>query len=315
MAGSGFGAAIATAAQAVHAGACEVALVAHASVAPRPPEIDPLSPRQPMGTGKYPPSSLLDHAALWSRTAGIYPAMAGRYLHDFGAPRELFGLVAINSRANASRNDHAVLRTPLTMDEYLAAEPTCGGLSAFDLDQLVDGADAVVVTSAERARSLARPPVMIHVAAFAEPRHGPVFYEQYADYQELGPWLTADVLWKRSELALPDVDVFYPYDGLTNVAVVWTEAVGYCGPGEAWDFLSQHWDEGERRISVEGRVPFLTNGGHLAEGVNAAGGALVEAVRQLRGEAGERQARDCCVALVAMGSLFHNATALLLRRD
>ena len=90
--------------------------------------------------------------------AAAYAAWASRYLHEYGATREPFGRVAINSRTNAAANPLAAMRTPMTMDDYLAARMIREPLCMLDMDLPVDGADAFVLTTAERARSMPHRP-------------------------------------------------------------------------------------------------------------------------------------------------------------
>ena len=91
-----------------------------------------------------------------------YTAWASRYLYEYGESRDLFGYIALNDRSNARRNPGAVMRKPITMDDYLSARMIRWPLCLFDMDVPVDGADAFIITTAERARDMALPPVLVH---------------------------------------------------------------------------------------------------------------------------------------------------------
>jgi acetyl-CoA acetyltransferase len=109
--------------------------------------------------------------------------------------------------------------------------------------------------------------------------------------------------------------VFLPYDGFTLINLMWIESVGYCGRGEAADFLASHWNHERDRLEIDGRVPMNTHGGNLSEGGTQGSGALREAVRQLRGTTGERQVPDATVALWTPGGFAWNAAAAILRAE
>ena len=243
--------------------------------------------------------------------AVAYTAWASRYLYEYRGTREDFGLVTVNARRNGTKNPLATLRTPITMEEYLGArmirEPFC----MLDMDIPTDGADAFVVTTAERSRSLARPPVLVHAATTGT---APCPAEdQLADLGHHGQHVVAKNLKAKSDLWLDDVDVFLPYDGFTIITLGWIENLGWCGPGEAGDFLRAHWDEATNRVLINGRIPVNPHGGALAEGATRGSGYVREAVRQLRGEAEDRQVPGAKTALVTAGGFFFNSQGLVLR--
>src|SRR5262249_25968061 len=139
---------LSAAVNAVYSGACTTALVVHSLYrvgASRSAATDPFRARMAGGMGGG------GGSRSWQTGSDGYAAFASRYLHDYGGTREDFGLVAINDRSHASRNPHAVMRTPITMDDYLAARVVRWPLGLLDMDLPIDGADAVVVTTAERA--------------------------------------------------------------------------------------------------------------------------------------------------------------------
>lgn len=249
--------------------------------------------------------------SLWGAPA--YAAWADRYLHDFGYGREHLGRIAINSRTNATANENAVYREPLSMAAYLEGRMVRDPLSVYDMDVPVDGADAFVVTTAERARDLPQRPVLFHSATLGHTDYGSE--EQLLDLDHSGQVVAAEALWRKSELELADVDVFYPYEGFSNIALSWFENVGYCGRGEGGSFVADHWSEAEQRILIDGCVPVNTHGGSLSEGGTQGAGHLFEATLQLRGDAGERQVAGAAACLVAAGGHYFNSQAMLLRTD
>jgi acetyl-CoA acetyltransferase len=118
---------------------------------------------------------------------------------------------------------------------------------------------------------------------------------------------------QTSDLWLDDVDVFLPYDGFTIITLGWIENLGWCPPGGAGKWLEANWDGEHDRILVDGRIPVNPHGGSLSEGATRGSGHLREAVVQLRGEAGERQAPGARTALVVPGGFFFNSQGLILR--
>jgi acetyl-CoA acetyltransferase len=255
-----------------------------------------------------------DYAQGWFHAAEPYAGWGLRYLHDFGVPRDVFGLVAINNRSNASRNDRAVLRTPITMDDYMNARMIRYPLGMLDLDIPCDYGEAIVVTTAERAKDLKAKPVYIHATTFGEMEYGTEYYENGRDYTLMSPWVAARTMWAKSDLTVDEVDVFFPYDGFTPISICHTEAHGWCKPGEAYDFFQQHWDKEENRLKVNGRVLFQPSGGSLSQGRGSGFNYFTEAVMQLRGEA-SNQVPDAKVAVASIGSYFHDPTATILRAE
>lgn len=306
-----FTAMVIQATNAIHAGICSTVLAYHATYrtggTSRAAAADPLRARAgPVLNRPDPDPDLVTapvgHAA-WTR----------RYLDEFGATRTHLGFVAVNGRTNAGRNPHAALRDPLTMEEYLAAPPLRAPLSRFDMDYPVDGADAFVLTTAERARDLLHPPVLIHAATqgvLAYPS-----FDQMPDLRHTGQDVAMRHLWGRSDASLPDVDLFLPYDGFTIITLKWFEAAGYCEVGEGGPFVADNWNDAARRVEINGRIPVNTHGGGLSEGGVQGANHVREAVDQLRGQAGARQVTGARTALVALGTFFHNAGAVLLRTE
>ncbi len=233
---------------------------------------------------------------------------ANQYLHRYGATRELFGHVALNGRANAARNPAAIYRDPMTMDDYLSARPITSPFGLYDCDVPCDGSIAVVVSDASVARDLPKPAVRIEAVGTQILER--ISWDQGTLTHEPQVLGQAAHLWTRTSLRPDDVDVALVYDGFTFNAVSWLEALGFCGIGEAKDWI----DDG-RRISLDGDLPVNPHGGQLSEGRTHGFGFVYEAVAQLRHDAGERQVPDAKTAVVTSGGGTPSGVLLLQRYE
>ena len=177
----------------------------------------------------------------------------------------------------------------------------------------IDGGDAFIVTTTERARDLALPPVLINAAVLGQV--APNEEDQTVSLRANGQQVVVDTLKAKSDLWIDDIDVYFPYDGFTPITLNWFENVGWCKPGEAGEFLREHWDAAEGRVLIDGRIPVNPHGGSLSEGATQASGHIREAVHQLQGLAGERQVPDAQRALITAGGFFFNAQGLSLCVD
>ncbi|MBH0779749.1 thiolase C-terminal domain-containing protein [Nocardia bovistercoris] len=249
----------------------------------------------------------------WSMPFGAVSAAhtlaqtAHRHFRKYGTTRETLGWIALNQRANAALNPTAVYRDPMTMADYLSARTITTPFGLYDCDVPCDASIAVVVSAADTAADLAKPPV--RVEAVGTQLMEKIDWDQSTSTHEpqvLGP---AAHLWTRTDLRPSDVDVAALYDGFTFNCVSWIEALGFCGFGEAKDFL-----DGGRNIARDGILPLNTHGGQLSHGRTHGMGLIQEMVTQLRGEAGERQVRGARVGVVSSGGLTPGGV-LLLRSD
>jgi acetyl-CoA acetyltransferase len=314
-----FGFQVIEAVNAVFAGACTAAVVYHSTyraIGSRERHDDPVR-RRAAGLGAYGVVPWKSWSRLPPRDPGTlaggigYASWAQRYLDEFGATRDVYARIALNNRTNAAANENAVMREPITFDDYYAAPMIREPLGLLDLDVPVDGADAFVVTTTERAADLTSRPVLVHAATTGRTAH--CREDQLTSLHDTGQDVVARTLWAKSDLELADVDVFLPYDGFTMISALWIESVGYCARGEAEEFVAQHWDADAHRILIHGRVPVNPHGGNLSEGATQGSGAVREAVVQLRGEADGRQVAGAETALVTPGGIVWNAGGLLLR--
>ena len=242
-------------------------------------------------------------------SAANYLAMcASHHFRRYGTTRETLGWIALNQRANAALNPRAIYRDPLTMDDYLSARMISTPFGLYDCDVPADASVAVIVSAVEAARDLAKPPVLVEAVGTQLTER--VSWEQSTithEPQVLGP---AAHLWSRTSLRPSDVQVAELYDGFSFNCVSWLEALGFCGIGEAKDFL-----DGGKAIARDGGVVALnTHGGQLSAGRTHGMGLVHEAVVQLRGEGGDRQVAGARAAAVSSGGLTPGG-AMLLRRD
>lgn len=301
---------VAAAVSAVAAGLCDTVLAYHAAY--RLPWNtgaawkDPF--RRETGGGPKPLNRAPDSL---SGSVG-YTAWASRYLHEFRTPREHLGYVAVNDHSNAAANPAAARRQPLSMEDYLGARMIRWPLCLYDMDIAVDGADAFVITTAERARDLPHPPVLVDAVALGMTDKNDE--DQAPDLEHHGQQVTIRALKAKSDFWIEDCDVYFPYDGFTIITLNWIENAGWCGRGEAGDFLKQHWDAASNRVLIDGRIPINPHGGSLAEGGTQGSGHVREAVHQLQGLAGERQVPDAQRAIVTAGGFFFNAQGVTLHR-
>jgi acetyl-CoA acetyltransferase len=239
---------------------------------------------------------------MLSPVCQVAPYVA-RYLHDYGVTREQLGWIPVTQRAHAARNPDAVYRSPLSIDDYLGSRMISSPICLYDCDVPVDGATAIVVSAAETASGLRAP---VRIEAMAGVVDGRPLWDQWADMGRVGHGAAA-AMWARTDLRPADVDVAQLYDGFTIEAVWWLEAMGFCGTGEAGAFV-----DGGKRITFGGELPLNTWGGQLSGGrLHAGFGHIAEAVRQLRGEAGDRQVAGAQVAAVSNAGVLENSAALL----
>jgi len=264
--------------------------------------------------GLAPPGGGLGGWMQWRAPYGAMSAAhwigmnANQYLHRYGASRELFGHIAVNARTNAARNPYAIYREPMTMDDYLTARPITSPFGLYDCDVPCDGAIAVIVSDASVAGDLPRPAV--RVAAVGTQILERVSWDQQTLTHEPQVLGQARHLWTRTDLRPDDVDVALVYDGFTFNAISWIEGLGFCGLGEATD-----WIDGGRTIALDGALPVNPHGGQLSEGRTHGFGFLHEAVLQLRHDAGERQVHDARTAVVTTGGGTPSGVLLLQRDD
>jgi acetyl-CoA acetyltransferase len=219
-----------------------------------------------------------------------------RYLHRYGIDREKLGAVALAQRRAAARNPLAAMREPLTQSGYEESRFIVEPLRLYDCSVPVDTAVAVLLTRADRAGDLRCAPV--HVRGYQGIHAGRdefIFGAAGLGINQAGeldrePLGAAEPVYRRAGVTPADIGTLHCYDGFAP-QVWWTlERFGFCAPGEAPDWVAGG------RIELDGELPVNTSGGHLSEGHANGWGHTLEIVRQLRGQAGERQIPGLAVA-------------------
>lgn len=235
--------------------------------------------------------------------AGLHALAAQRHMALYGTQPEHFAEVAIAARAHAARTPHAQLREPLDLDGYLASRMVAEPLRRADCCLVSDGAAAVVVCAEDRASDLRRAPV--NILGFGQ-AHSLCTWSSPEHFDTLPAARCGPAALARAGLAVDDVDVALLYDCFTIAVLMQLEDYGFCKKGEAGPFV-----EGGR-IGPGGELPVNTSGGLMAEGYGGGMLHVIEAVRQLRGEAGDRQVKDAEIALVSGHGLAMNTHATLV---
>jgi acetyl-CoA acetyltransferase len=298
---------VAAAASAVHSGLADVVLAYHTPY--RLPWNTAQSLKDPFRRGGVAGAASPGPESIFG--APGYTAWASRYLHEYGARKEHFGYVAISDRSNAAHNPAAAMRSPLSMEDYLAARMIRWPLNLLDMDVPVDGGDAFIITTPERARDLRLPPVLINAAVLGMIDKNDE--DQTPGLHRHGQHVVVETLKAKSDFWIDGMDVYFPYDGFSFITLSWLENAGFCGPGEAGAFIEANWDHETSRIMIGGRIPVNPHGGALSEGGTQGSGHVREAIHQLQGLAGERQVVGAKTAVITAGGFFFNAQGLTLR--
>jgi acetyl-CoA acetyltransferase len=231
-----------------------------------------------------------------------------RHRIEYGTTDDQYADVAIAFRNHAIRNPNAVMRTPMTREEHHRSRMISDPLRLFDCNIETDGACALVLTSAERARDRRHRPAYVHAGAMAAGSHH-IRLSSYFDHSRADDSVAraGRRLWAESGLSPSDVDVAFFYDFFTSMVIIALEEYGFCEAGEGGAFAEKgglEWPDG--------RLVANTNGGQLSEAFIHGFNNTLEAVRQVRGTS-TAQVEGCALAFVAGGSSDPTG-AILLRR-
>lgn len=251
--------------------------------------------------GPYGFHDLYDAKAAFEKPYGFtgqpsyFALWAERYKHEYGLSEHDLATIAVTQRANALRNPKSQMQAPLSYDDYFAARMVSTPLRVPDCCLITDGACAFVITSLERARDLPRPPVRVLGTGFgSEPISGDDAFTQPGGMLQItGARTATEQAMQASGLTLGDVDFAEIYDCFTISCLLQLEAIGFCERGAGADFIR------ETGIGLDGGLPVNTHGGLLSHSYLLGVEHVVEAVRQLRGEAGAGQLARAEVGLVA----------------
>lgn len=265
---------------AIEAGQCQVALIAYGST------------QRSVSRAQASPSDFNPYEAPFKPMLPVaaYALAAGRHMHEFGTTREHLAEVAVAARQWALLNPNAWEKEPLTIEDALSARMVSDPLSVRDCCLVLDGGGAMVVTSRARAASCPRKPV--HVLGVGQAL-GHTTIANMPDLTTTVARESGQRAFAMAGLEPGDVDVLSLYDAFTITPILFLEDLGFCPKGEGGRFVSGG------RIAPGGSLPVNTNGGGLSYCHPGMYGLLgmVETVRQIRGEAGARQVKDCHIGL------------------
>jgi acetyl-CoA acetyltransferase len=241
----------------------------------------------------------------WTAPQGFFGPLAmialatNEYLQRYGATRDALAAVVVEARKNGASIPWSYWHgNPLTVEDYLAAPQISDPICRYDCDIPVDGVATFVFTTAERARDLPHPPVYVRGYAFGQPttRRLPLHWP-LDDIMGVGDRL-ARRLWDRTGLRPEDIDLPQLYDGFSPFVLFWLEALGYCAPGEAHQFVLAGGIDSD---SPSG-LPVLSGGGALGNGRMHGVPQMLECYLQLSRRAGERQRERASVGLACHSS-------------
>jgi len=304
LGGAAFEAFVHHAAAAIHAGRCEVALIAYAS--------RQRTRRSRKMTRESDTSSL---GAQFELSYGLpgplghYAMIAARHMYQYGTTSEQLAEIAVAARSWAAMNPKAWSRDPITVEDVTGSRLICDPLHRLDVCLVTDGGGAAVVTTAERARDAAKRAVRV-LGVGESQTHWSI--AQMPDLTVTAGAVSGRDAFGMAGIKPSDVDVLEPYDSFTITVLLALEDLGFCAKGEGGAFV-----EGGR-LAPGGALPALTSGGGLSYNHPGAFGLLllVEAVRQLRGEAGDRQVPGAGIAVAhGVGGLMSTASTVVLGND
>jgi acetyl-CoA acetyltransferase len=238
--------------------------------------------------------------AMWCR----------RHMIEYGTTAEQLGEIAVTFRANAVDNPRAMQRTPITMDDYFNSKMIVDPFRMLDICLETDGACAVLVTGADRAKDMKHKPVYISGAAYGGgPDQGEDLFDaiRWPDHAHNYAKYISDDLWKSAGIGPKDIDFAEIYDCFTYSILMQLEGFGFCKDGEGGPFVQGG------RIARDGELPLNTHGGLLSEGYIHGLNHVIEAVQQLRGDAGVRQLKKAEVCMTTAGAMTCGS-ALILRK-
>ena len=230
---------------------------------------------------------------------------AQRHFHDYGTTPEQLAQIALTCRRNAALNPKAVMRAPMTMDDYLASKMISTPLRMFDCDVHCDASTAILLSRADAAKD--GPNAPIRIEAIGAALHQPWSWDQIS-LTEMAAFDVGRMMWSRTDLKPEDVQSAQLYDGFSILTLIWLEALGLCPRGESGRFV-----EGGTRIARDGVLPINTNGGQLSGGRTHGLGYVHEACTQLWGRGGERQIAPHQVAVAASGGGPLGGSLLLVK--
>jgi len=291
--GSSFEFHVQHAAAAIRQGYCDTVLITYGS--------DQLSRMgRTLGTGGFAregqrvPGPIQFEVPYGNSLVGAYAMVARRHMHEFGTTSEQLAEIAVGVREHARLNPHAMYRDPISVDDVVNSRMIADPLHKLDCCVISDGGGAVILTTAERARDLRQPPVYVLGAAGAQTHWN---ISECPDFTTSGAVASGAEAFAHAGVTPDDIDTIQFYDSFTITALVLLEGLGFCKQGEGGPFVA------EGHLRRGGRLPLNTDGGGLSSCHPGMRGIflLIEAARQLRGQAGDAQVPEAKLAL-ACGS-------------
>jgi acetyl-CoA acetyltransferase len=246
------------------------------------------------------------HPWGWSSQAAHWATMFTNYRETYGATEADLASVAITHRDNAALNDNAIMRSPLTVDAYLSSRYIVRPMHLFDMCLVNDGAVCLILRKTERSSGLAHVPIMVSGWGNA---HASQDKLRVMIEERLRPQLQqagADAL-SIAKLTVADIDHLEAYDAATIHVINQLEGYGFVAPGEGIEFVKAG------HTAIKGSLPTNTSGGMLSEAYLQGWNLIVESVRQLRHEAGERQSGDIETAMFSFATT-DSAHPIVFRR-
>jgi acetyl-CoA acetyltransferase len=304
--GSSFVSHVAHAGAAIAAGLCEVALIVYGSTA--------ASEARAIGTGMGGGVQRDPQAAFTAPygqiLVGSYALAARRHMQQYGTRGEQLAEIAVAMRKHASLNPNAKMRKPITVEDVMSSRVIADPLHLLDCCIISDGGGALVVTSAERARDLRKRPVLVQGTGEA------VWHREAGapDLLAIAAKQSSARAFERAGVAPADIDFCTIYDSFTITVLLTLENLGFCKPGEGGAFVEHG------RIQLGGALPVNPDGGGLSSNHPGMRGIFlaIEAVKQLRGECGERQVANAELGCVhGTGGILaemHSGATLILSR-
>jgi acetyl-CoA acetyltransferase len=240
---------------------------------------------------------------------GAYAMAAQRHMHEFGTTSEQLAEIAVAVRSHAQLNPNAMYRDPITVQDVVNSKMVADPLHKLDCCVISDGGGALVLTTAERAKDLRQPPVHILGAAGAQTHWN---ISQMPDFTTTAGARIAPIVYERAGVRAEDIDTIQFYDSFTITVMLLLEDMGFCKKGEGGSFVENG------RLKLGGELPLNTDGGGLSSEHPGMRGIflIIEAVRQLRGQAGEAQVDDAKLALcVGSGGWLSAIGAVILGKE
>jgi acetyl-CoA acetyltransferase len=295
------GGAVQTATNALLAGMCKYAVVWRAM-------------HNPKGTYQNLPGAYAQGALQFTGPYGFGGPGQGmavaytRYLEKNNQSRDKMVTLAVTQRKHGLKNPHSYFKEPLTPEDYFNSRMVAHPFCLYDCDIPVQGAVAIVLTTADRARDLRPRPA--YLAGYGQRLH----FEVAGRIGSLAPYMeggqsSSRLTWERSGFSPKDVDVAQIYDGFSASVMYGLESYGFCKEGEGLDFIQ------DGRIELDGELPLNTFGGSLSTGRIHGLWHIIEGVLQASGRAGERQVKDVNVSFVGASAPIVQGTTFIFVKE